>query len=480
MIKGHLKKGILTTVALSIITLLCQILSVAYLARNLKPEDFGLIAILVSYFTIISIFTEFSFGSNIIQRKNASQDFISAGIYVVMVLSIIVFIINLLIFKLISEIIDVNSFEVYFFSSFLIVLLPLSNIVDALALNKLDFKKSFIASVLSNVVGVLIVPIYLCYQGYGIYSLLIGTLLAPIIRILVLFKLLTSHLNLSPNFKEFYSGLRFSIYFTLAKFLSMLSLQGDRLVLGIKINNHAVGVYSRAQYFSQAIINLLTVAVERVGFPILSKNSDHEEKKIIFYEMISFIAMVTLSASVALIYMSDTLVSLMLGKGWGEVIPIAQVLALLVFFRSLDKMAAIYMRSDYHIKERFYFQLILSLSILGSIYLFSAYGLLYVAYFIVLLNFVASIYTQFRLSKILNNSILKHLKVYSGAVLSALIFILCLIFLSSFNSQNNQIYKILILIFSYIPVLILIVLKPNIFFRENISKLILKITHRKF
>lgn len=478
MIKGALKKGILTTVGLSVVTLACQILSIAYLARKLTPEDFGIIAILVSYFTIISVFTEFSFGANIIQRKECSKGFISAGILIIFLLSLFVFFINFILFPFYSHLFDIENFITYAFLSFLVLILPLANIADALVLKDLKFKKSFIASFFSNIFGVLLIPIYLEIQGMGINALVAGAILAPLIKLMFLVNELFKNFNFKPNFKEFFSGLRFSIYFTFAKFLSMASLQGDRVILGLQISNHAVGIYSRGQYFSQAVINLLTMGLERVIFPILSKTNEVGEKVEWFYEIIKVISLFTVIASIALVYCSDVLVQLMLGPKWDEVIPIAQVLAILIYLRSLDKLAAIYMRTDEYVKERFLFQLILTILTLLSVFFVSKLGLLYLAYGILLVNIVGGLYTQIRLSYILNIKFTHHFKAFSGTVISALLYIVTLSASSNLINMENLIIHFLIPVVALIPVAILIMLKPHWFFGRNMTLMIFKITSR--
>lgn len=478
MIKDVLKKGLLTTAGLSIITLACQVLSVAYLARKLTPEDFGIIAILVSYFTIISIFTEFSFGSNIIQRKECSKDFISTGILIVFLLSGFVFFINLFLFPIYSHLFNIESFFTYTLLAFLGLILPLSNIADALALKDLKFKKTFIAALFSNIFGVLLIPILLEMMGMGINALVAGAILAPLIKLIFLINEIYSKINFRFNLKDFYSGIKFSIYFTFAKFLSMASLQGDRVILGLQMSNHAVGIYSRGQYFSQAVINLLTVGLERVIFPVLSKTSKVDEKVEWFYELIKVTSLLTILASITLIYYSETLVQLMLGPKWNEVIPIAQVLAILVYLRSLDKIAAIYMRTDEYVKERFLFQFILTFITLFSIFFVSRLGLLYLAYVIVLVNILGGIYTQIRLSYILKVKLKCHLRIFFGTIISAFIYSIILYIGSELVGTKNLLTKFSVSIVAFIPVVIIIVLKPHWFFGINITQIVYKIVHR--
>lgn len=475
MIKGALKKGLLTTAGLSIITLTCQVLSVAYLARKLTPEDFGIVAILVSYFTIISIFTEFSFGSNIIQRQECSRDFISTGILIVFSLSLLVFFVNIILFPVYSDLFNIESFITYFLLSLLGLILPLSNIADALALKNLKFKKTFIAALLANIFGVLLIPIFLEMMGMGLNALVAGAILAPLIKLIFLMNEIYSKINFSFNFKEFYSGIRFSIYFTFAKFLSMTSLQGDRVILGLQISSHAVGIYSRGQYFSQAVINLLTIGLERVIFPVLSKTNKIDKKLELFYEIIKVTSLLTILASITLVYYSDTLVQLMLGSTWNEVIPIAQVLAILVYLRSLDKVAAIYMRSDEYVKERFLFQFILTVITLLSIFFLSELGLLYIAYVVVLVNILGGLYTQIRLSYILKVKLKYHLKFFSGTIIAAFIYSSILYFGSEILGTQKILIKFILSVVAFIPVAIIIILKPNWFFGRNIAQMVYKI-----
>ena len=140
--------------------------------------------------------------------------------------------------------------------------------------------------VISNITGVLLM-ILLAYLYRSIWSLVIGSLISVVARLIIV--------SFMPNEKrnKFHIDrsvlneiFRFGKWIFLSSVIGFLINSGDRLLLGGLITPAKLGVYSIASYIVAAVYTLISSILSNVAFPALSETARNKPEDLnrIYYK----------------------------------------------------------------------------------------------------------------------------------------------------------------------------------------------------
>jgi teichuronic acid exporter len=364
------------------------------IARLLKPEDFGLLALFSIVLQIAQTLVTSGLATSLVRRGKISETdkntvfWFSAGMGVLL---------YVLIYGLAPYI------ALFFEQDILIILIRLSalsllwtpfGIVGGAILSlKLDFKKQLVsklpAIIVSGVVG-----ISMAFTGFGVYALIAQTLLSSIISNLALAYWVKFWPNFGFSVKHFYYHWRFGYKLTLAGILYVANTNFLSIVIGKVFSPADLGLYNRADNIKNLPVQNFYGAISRVAFPLLVRFKD--DKKLLernFYKIIN-VSLFVLGLVLSLISLNAyELILILLGSQWVEAAP---MLALLCFNGFLFPMHALNVailnvlgRSDLFLKLDI-IKTVIGISGVLIFYRFGIYGLIYWAmirsYIILALN----------------------------------------------------------------------------------------------
>lgn len=156
------------------------------LARILVPEDYGLIALTTIFITISNVFVESGFGTALIQKKDADDLDFSTVFYANVLISIIIYIIIFLVSPLIAKFYNnMQLIPVLRVLAITIIVSGLKGVQNAYVAKKMIFKKFFIATLFGTIASA-VVGIWMAYNGYGVWALVVQQLTNTIIDTIVL------------------------------------------------------------------------------------------------------------------------------------------------------------------------------------------------------------------------------------------------------------------------------------------------------
>lgn len=377
------RRGVGTTTFVSIVQVLCQLGSVAVLSRLLEPADFGIVAAPLALAGILSLLTEFGMGSNIVQRKAQDLATLGTALFVVLALGLTGTAAMLSLSMPLSTVLGQGGTAWAFaLAAPLLVLTPLATHFESLCLRDLDYG-GVLWSNLASATAQTVLPIALALMGAGAVVLVLAQLVIPLARIAVLAPRVPLP-RPRPDWAILRDMTHFSAWFTLTRVFSMIALNGDRLVLSTQIPPAALGYYVRAQNFAQILITLLGTSLEKVLFPLLAALSDERDRMAAFYlDTLRLLGLVTGLAALAAMLFADWLVYMLLGPGWAQAVPIAQIFSAMIFLRAMDKAAAMLMRNHRMVRERALLQAAFAIVTVGAALAFGSIDLRLVALTIV-------------------------------------------------------------------------------------------------
>ncbi|MFZ4288417.1 lipopolysaccharide biosynthesis protein [Variovorax sp. HJSM1_2] len=303
--------------------------SMAVLARLLTPADFGHIAMATLVTELAALFSNFGFGSILIQRARLSRLQIDtmfwAALLLGVMLSVVVFglsFVSQLVFDnaLVGELLRALCI-VFIFEELTVV--PRS-LLARLMLFRADFAVQAIMILLRAGVSVLF-----AMQGAGVWSLVAGSIAGavaqsvlylivggywPRLRFNAAFLRETWHTNSS----YFGNGLLFYLNSNL-----------DLMLIGRALGASSLGIYQNARSLTQEINTRMAQPLQRVLFPAFAQVQNEPER---FRDGIArsgrLLTFALAPVGFGLAAVADEIVPLLYGDQWIEMVPVLQVFAL--------------------------------------------------------------------------------------------------------------------------------------------------------
>lgn len=307
------------------------------LARLLMPEDFGLLAIITILIQISQTFIDCGFTNALIQKKDRSQEDYSTVFLFNLALSIGFYFILFLTSPLVSLFFNEPRLAT------LIRVVGLNLIIGAVAsvhktrlTIELCFKIQSIISLISAIISA-IVSIWLAFHGFGVWALVILTLLNTSIQTIQIYLFIRWRPSLLFSRNSFQLLFSYSSKLLGASLIHLLYRNIYPIIIGKKFNSIDLGYFNRADTLASYGPLTFGTIVSRVAFPIFSRIQDNEatlgkaySKYIIFTSLLIFPIMI------GLIILARPLTIVILKEQWLPMVPMFQILCIDWMFEHLN------------------------------------------------------------------------------------------------------------------------------------------------
>ncbi len=414
------------------------------LARILLPQEYGLLGLISIFFAFSMIFIESGFTFTLVRKKNVEEIEYITVFWFNLTISLVFFLILFftspyiaLFYKqeILTNIIRLTSLS---------LVINAFGYTQSIKLKKqFKFKQLTIIGIISKVISG-IVSIYLAYQGYGVWSLVIQQLLMNCIRV-----------TLMVGFNWFFPPLQFSIshFKELFSFSSKLLLGGIGysisnniypMVIGKLFSISDVGFYNRAKGLRDLPVLMFTSIIQEVTLPTFSNIQDENERFLNSYRIaIKTSLFLVLLPLLILVISAEPLIELLLTEKW---LPAAPMLKIIAIGSILYPVSALNV-NIIGIKGRANYVMILQFIKDGLIYssiffglIFGINGLLWSIAISGNLGFLINIYFT---SKVVKYSLLSQLKDIFPDILLAIATGVIVYFIS-YNINGSIIFMIII------------------------------------
>ena len=297
------------------------------MARLLSPNDYGLIGIVFVFISISQVFIDAGFTNALIQKQNRSEADFSTVFYINFSISCIFYIILFFTAPIIASFYEntllTSIIRVYSISLILNSLIAVHRTKLVIAVDfKTQTKISFTASVISGIIGV-----SCAYTGCGVWSLVIQTLVLATLSII----LYNYYVKWKPILKfskeSFHNLFSFGSKLLVASLISAIYNNIYIFIIGKKFSTYSLGLYTRADHFSQFVSANISSILTRVSFPILSQIQDDDSRLIKAYsKYIKMSVLIIFPLILGLCGISKPLVLFLLSEKWADCIILLQIL----------------------------------------------------------------------------------------------------------------------------------------------------------
>jgi PST family polysaccharide transporter len=318
-----------------------NVLKIVYfsiMTRLLLKADYGLMAIINGIIGIGNIFIQGGMGAALIQRKEINNKHVNGALQTSFFLGLVLYAVLYITAPFIASAYnDLRLDDLIKVASLNLILLALGNISMSLLFKYYSFKKVAVVEIVSNIIGYG-TGIYLAMNGYGVWSLVIGTLIASSLSAIALLYFAPIKMSLKIHYKEARQLFSFGFGIVLLSVSSFLSRNGLNLIFGKFFAQDTLGVYERSSRVKEIPSELLGKIINQVMFPVMSEIQDENDRLIKVYKFgLGFSNSIMIPATVFLVFFSAEVVQILMGENWAEAVLPLQIMFLILTFSNAGK-----------------------------------------------------------------------------------------------------------------------------------------------
>ena len=434
----HLKKGLKISFITKYCDIFIQIIITAILARLLKPSDYGLFAIVVIFINFAQLIAEIGIGPAIIQNneldiKDISMLFLFT-LFQGLIMAIVYYFLSFLIFFIYRHQIFLDSrIDI----GIIIFISSITTVPLGILRKKLDFFYLGFFTIWANVIAGL-GGIFFALKGFGVYSLIYKTIISGILmfvffyikaKIKISFKFNPHSLNKIKNYSLNQFGFNIITY---------IARNIDNLLIGKVIGTSALGIYDRAYKLMMYPIQNLTLIINPVLHPVLTKiRDDKDQLRKTYLKVLRLLSLISIPLIAVLYIFSKDIILIFYGPNWLESVKIFKILCFVSGLQVLSiTTSSIFQaagRPDLLFKTGLFSNIILVIGILVGL----KWGIEGVAWGYLISYLITIIPIFFILFSLLNGHILEILEVVkTSTVICVIILIILGLSMNIFRISN--------------------------------------------
>jgi O-antigen/teichoic acid export membrane protein len=318
-----------------------KILVLVLLTRLLSPADFGVVGAALIVITFSLTFSQLGLGPALVQRPVLEPGHISTAFFASTAFGFLAAAIVWLIAPLLAAFFRMGQLtSVVRWLAIGFPIMGLTVVAENLVQRDLRFRLLANTDVIAYAVGYGAVGISLALLGAGVWSLVAAQLSQVCTRSIILLRAAPPLFHPRPARRWFNELLGYGAGMSAARASFTVANQVDNFVVGRWLGAVALGLYSRAFQLMAVPTALLGDILDRVLFPTMARVQDDPRRLTAAYlQGTAVVVLVTLPAGVISALLAPDLVLVAFGPKWVGLIPVFQVLALGMMFRTSFRLS---------------------------------------------------------------------------------------------------------------------------------------------
>ncbi|WP_159237848.1 oligosaccharide flippase family protein [Raoultella terrigena] len=303
-----------------------------YLARILKPEDFGNLASAQIIASLLSLILGLGLTEAVIQRKEIDAKVLEVVLGFCFLLCLVAIIIaSGVILFFVFFLNNPTVAKILIFETCGVIFTLLSILPTALLMRELKMS-AFTKRTLVSKLFFFVTAIPLALSGFGFWSVVFGNLMQYFSAALLLFisvrKVLPRRVRL--DFEILKELLTFGIFVMMENVLWSVLSRVFSLLIAAFHGTYALGIYNMSTRLTDAILNVLNTIVGRLVLPLFSRlQDDHKQLEKAFFKATQFFNLISMPAFIGLALTCYDWIPLILGAQWIKIAPIIQIISIM-------------------------------------------------------------------------------------------------------------------------------------------------------
>lgn len=292
------------------------------LARILSPSDYGTIALVTVFTTILQVFVDSGLGNALIQKKDADNVDFSTVFYTNIMFCIIIYLIVFFCAPLIAKF--YNNEQLIAITRVLgitILISGVKNVQQAYVSRKLIFKKFFFAT-LAGTIGAGILGIILAKNGYGVWALVAQQLFNLTVDTIILWITVKWRPQKVFSFKRLKELFSYGWKLLVSAILDTTYNNIRQLLIGKLYSSSDLAFYNKGKQLPELVVNNINTSIDSVLLPTMSKEQEHKEKvKAMTRRAIKTSVFIMSPLMMGLAFTSNNVIKILLTDKWLPTLP---------------------------------------------------------------------------------------------------------------------------------------------------------------
>jgi O-antigen/teichoic acid export membrane protein/peptidoglycan/xylan/chitin deacetylase (PgdA/CDA1 family) len=333
---GAVRRGIVWSVAGFATSKALSFVSILVLARLLTPDEFGVVAAVAAFITLIELGSDLGMKPAVIYEQEAGiSERIQTAFTMNLAAAVALAALGVLAAPLIAGFFGVpDETGLFRLGALNLLLTGLGNIHDGLLLRDMSFGRRIAPQVVRDVVRV-VVSVALAFAGLGALALVIGFLAGTLAWTVMQWTLTPLRPRWRYDSAIARSMLAYGAPAALLAFVATIAARTELFAIGHLMGSHALGIYTIAYRLPEVLLASVAYTLGVVAFPALTRMRVEDPRKLesATLQLLRYQALYALPVAAAMAVLSVPIVELLFGAEWGEasgvLVPVAVAAAIM-------------------------------------------------------------------------------------------------------------------------------------------------------
>ena len=303
------------------------------LARLLLPDDYGLVALVSVFITILNVFVNSGLGNALIQKKDADNLDFSSVFWFNIVWCILLYLLLFLCAPLIAGFYKKPDLTLVLrVLGLQIIISGVKNIQQAYVSRTMQFRKFFFAT-LGGTVGAAIIGIWMAYHGYGVWALVVQQLFNAAVDTIILWIIVKWRPHRQFSFVRLKGLYSYGWKLLVSALLDTIYGEIRQLIIGKKYTSADLAFYNKGNNIPNMIITNINTSINSVLFPTMSQEQDDRERvRGMIRRAIKTSTYIIAPLMMGLVFISEPLIRLLLTEKWLPSVPYMRIFCITYMF----------------------------------------------------------------------------------------------------------------------------------------------------
>lgn len=381
------------------------------LARLLMPSDYGTVALVMVFLTILQVFADSGFGVALIQKKDADDVDFSSVFYINVAIGCLLYAIMWGMAPLIASFYQMpNLVALVRVMSLVLLINSLRNVQQAYVSKHMIFKRFFYATLGASMVSA-VVGISMAYLGFGVWALVAQQLTNNAIGTAILWFTVKWRPKLICSLERLKGLFSFGWKMLSSALLDTGYQQLWQLIIGKLYSPADLAFFNQGQKFPNLIVTNINASIDSILLPTMASEQDHRERvRDMTRRAIKTSIFIMAPMMMVLAFSSTNVVTLVLTEKWLPCVPFLCIFCINYMFwpvhtANLNAINALG-RSDIFLK----LEIIKKVVGLSVLFFTMQYGVMTMAYGMLLTDMLSQIINSWPNRKLLGYGYLHQLR----------------------------------------------------------------------
>ncbi len=337
---GRTARGMAWSLAATFAGRLISLASLAFLARLLAPEDFGLLAFALVFLGYLESVGDLGTGAALVYWPERWRDVAQLTFLANLVMGFVWAGVTLASAPAVAGFFGrPEGEEILRILAIVIPLKALGTTHDALLQRELRFRARMVPEVALLTLKA-VVSVVLAVMGFGVWSLVWGQVAGQALGTLLLWKLEPWRPGLSLPRGMMRPVFGYGRGIVAVNVLAAVVHHVDVVIVGRMFSVAVLGLYQMAYRVPDMAVTLLVRISSKVLFPAFSRlRGEGGQLRDMYLPALGYLSLLTLPASIGLVMLAEPLVLTLFGDQWVGSVPILKAIAVYTGFRALGTYA---------------------------------------------------------------------------------------------------------------------------------------------